>query len=200
MRSLHRHGTHPHGCAQGARRTGAADPHPGRHRRAVRPRDQCARLVLRRGARLDVRGLQRGPGRALSSCRSRAAKSIFATPSPRRMRAPIPPPSPQPREREGDSYFITGEKWHVTSYNLASHMVVQAKLADGRHHGRALPVLLSRRCARRRHRALARLRPHLRPPSSDPPLRQCRGSGCATASARRATAWASPMPGSGASG
>jgi acyl-CoA dehydrogenase len=37
--------------------------------------------------------------------------------------------------REGDSYFITGEKWHVTSHNLASHMVVQAKLADGAHQG-----------------------------------------------------------------
>jgi alkylation response protein AidB-like acyl-CoA dehydrogenase len=37
--------------------------------------------------------------------------------------------------REGDSYFITGEKWHVTSHNLASHMVVQARLADGHHEG-----------------------------------------------------------------
>jgi acyl-CoA dehydrogenase len=37
--------------------------------------------------------------------------------------------------REGNSYFITGEKWHVTSHNLASHMVVQAKLAQGDHEG-----------------------------------------------------------------
>jgi alkylation response protein AidB-like acyl-CoA dehydrogenase len=37
--------------------------------------------------------------------------------------------------RQGDSYFITGEKWHVTSHNLASHMLVQAKLADGEHQG-----------------------------------------------------------------
>jgi acyl-CoA dehydrogenase len=37
--------------------------------------------------------------------------------------------------RQGDSYFITGEKWHVTSHNLASHMVVQAKLAQGAHQG-----------------------------------------------------------------
>jgi acyl-CoA dehydrogenase len=36
---------------------------------------------------------------------------------------------------EGDSYFITGEKWHVTSHNLASHIVVQAKLANGEHEG-----------------------------------------------------------------
>jgi acyl-CoA dehydrogenase len=37
--------------------------------------------------------------------------------------------------REGDSYFITGEKWHVTSHNLASYLVVQAKLASGAHQG-----------------------------------------------------------------
>ncbi|MGE3876774.1 MAG: acyl-CoA dehydrogenase family protein [Parvibaculaceae bacterium] len=37
--------------------------------------------------------------------------------------------------RQGDGYLITGEKWHVTSHNLASHMVVQAKLADGAHQG-----------------------------------------------------------------
>ncbi len=36
---------------------------------------------------------------------------------------------------DGDTYAITGEKWHVTSHNLASHMVVQARLADGRHAG-----------------------------------------------------------------
>lgn len=38
-------------------------------------------------------------------------------------------------KRQGDTYFITGEKWHVTSHNLASHMVVQARLADGKHAG-----------------------------------------------------------------
>jgi acyl-CoA dehydrogenase len=37
--------------------------------------------------------------------------------------------------REDDNYLISGEKWHVTSHNLASHMVVQAKLADGPHQG-----------------------------------------------------------------
>src|SRR4029079_1162908 len=30
--------------------------------------------------------------------------------------------------RENDKYLISGEKWHVTSHNLASHIVVQAKL------------------------------------------------------------------------
>lgn len=38
-------------------------------------------------------------------------------------------------KREGDNYVIAGEKWHVTSHNLASHMVVQAKLALGAHEG-----------------------------------------------------------------
>ena len=39
-------------------------------------------------------------------------------------------------KRKSNSYFITGEKWHVTSHNLASHMVVQAKLADGAQEAR----------------------------------------------------------------
>jgi alkylation response protein AidB-like acyl-CoA dehydrogenase len=38
-------------------------------------------------------------------------------------------------ERNGDRYLITGEKWHVTSYNHASHVVVQAKLKGGAHEG-----------------------------------------------------------------
>jgi acyl-CoA dehydrogenase len=37
--------------------------------------------------------------------------------------------------RQGDSYLISGEKWHVTSHNLASHIVIQAKLAQGPHAG-----------------------------------------------------------------
>jgi alkylation response protein AidB-like acyl-CoA dehydrogenase len=37
--------------------------------------------------------------------------------------------------RDGDRYLISGEKWHVTSHNRATHMVVQAKLADGEHAG-----------------------------------------------------------------
>jgi alkylation response protein AidB-like acyl-CoA dehydrogenase len=36
-------------------------------------------------------------------------------------------------EEIGDRYLINGEKWHVTSYNHASHVVVQAKLKGGRH-------------------------------------------------------------------
>ena len=34
-------------------------------------------------------------------------------------------------DTDGDVYLISGEKWHVTSYNLASHVIVQAKLEGG---------------------------------------------------------------------
>jgi len=33
--------------------------------------------------------------------------------------------------REGDAYVLNGEKWHVTSGNLAQFMIFQAKLTDG---------------------------------------------------------------------
>ena len=33
--------------------------------------------------------------------------------------------------RDGDSYVLNGEKWHVTSGNLAQFMIFQAKLTDG---------------------------------------------------------------------
>jgi alkylation response protein AidB-like acyl-CoA dehydrogenase len=35
--------------------------------------------------------------------------------------------------RDGDRYIINGEKWHVTSYNLANTVIVQAKLDSGEH-------------------------------------------------------------------
>lgn len=35
--------------------------------------------------------------------------------------------------RQGDHYVVSGEKWHVTSYNLANRVVVQAKLESGDH-------------------------------------------------------------------
>ena len=38
--------------------------------------------------------------------------------------------------REGDDYVLNGEKWHVTSANLASYVFFQAKLADGPSQGR----------------------------------------------------------------
>ena len=34
-------------------------------------------------------------------------------------------------ERDGNGYRLSGEKWHVTSANLADVMIVQAKIADG---------------------------------------------------------------------
>ena len=37
--------------------------------------------------------------------------------------------------RDGDHYRISGEKWHVTSYNHASHVIVQAQLEGGAHDG-----------------------------------------------------------------
>jgi len=37
--------------------------------------------------------------------------------------------------RDGDEYVIDGEKWHVTSYNEAAYVFVQAVLTDGPHAG-----------------------------------------------------------------
>jgi acyl-CoA dehydrogenase len=36
-------------------------------------------------------------------------------------------------KRDGDDYVVNGEKWHVTSYNLADYCFVQAKLDNGDH-------------------------------------------------------------------
>lgn len=38
--------------------------------------------------------------------------------------------------RDGDHYVLSGEKWHVTSFNLADLVFFQAKLADGPNAGR----------------------------------------------------------------
>lgn len=37
--------------------------------------------------------------------------------------------------REGDGYLINGVKWHVTSFNLADYVFVQARLVGGAHDG-----------------------------------------------------------------
>jgi acyl-CoA dehydrogenase len=37
--------------------------------------------------------------------------------------------------RDGDGYVLNGEKWHVTSFNLADHIFFQAKLTEGPHAG-----------------------------------------------------------------
>ncbi|MFN8071609.1 MAG: acyl-CoA dehydrogenase family protein [Mycobacterium sp.] len=38
-------------------------------------------------------------------------------------------------ERDGDDYVINGVKWHVTSFNLADYVFVQARLTNGPHEG-----------------------------------------------------------------
>jgi alkylation response protein AidB-like acyl-CoA dehydrogenase len=38
--------------------------------------------------------------------------------------------------RDGDDYVLNGEKWHVTSANLAAYVFFQAKLANGPNQGR----------------------------------------------------------------
>jgi acyl-CoA dehydrogenase len=37
--------------------------------------------------------------------------------------------------RDGDEYVVNGVKWHVTSYNLAEYLFVQAVLENGPHAG-----------------------------------------------------------------
>jgi alkylation response protein AidB-like acyl-CoA dehydrogenase len=37
--------------------------------------------------------------------------------------------------RDSDDYLLTGEKWHVTSYNSADYAFFQGKLAGGEHDG-----------------------------------------------------------------
>ncbi len=37
--------------------------------------------------------------------------------------------------RDGDEYVINGIKWHVTSFNLADYVFVEAVLSDGEHAG-----------------------------------------------------------------
>ena len=37
--------------------------------------------------------------------------------------------------RDGDGYVINGVKWHVTSFNLADYVFVQARLVGGAHDG-----------------------------------------------------------------
>src|SRR5260370_6780054 len=37
--------------------------------------------------------------------------------------------------RDGDDYLLSGEKWHVTSYNSAAYAFFQGKLVGGQHDG-----------------------------------------------------------------
>ncbi len=96
--------------------------------------------------------------------------------------------------RDGDHYVINGEKWHVTSHNHANTIVVQAKLESGDHCLFFCPAdapELQSSAARPIRTTTITITPF-----SPSGTSACR---CATVSARKATAWASPMPGSAAS-
>lgn len=46
--------------------------------------------------------------------------------------------------REGDHYVVDGEKWHVTSYNEADYVFVQAVLVGGDHEGEHVLLVVDR--------------------------------------------------------
>jgi acyl-CoA dehydrogenase len=53
--------------------------------------------------------------------------------------------------RDGDGYVLNGEKWHVTSFNLADHIFFQAKLAEGDHAGKPAMFIVDRDAPGVRH-------------------------------------------------
>ena len=65
----------------------------------------------------------------------RAGRSTRPTPSPRSSPAPDVSALEATARRDGDEYVINGVKWHVTSFNLADYVFVQAVLTDGPHRG-----------------------------------------------------------------
>ena len=46
--------------------------------------------------------------------------------------------------RDGDDYLVNGVKWHVTSYNEADYVFVQAVLTDGPHAGEHAMLVVDR--------------------------------------------------------
>ncbi len=93
-------------------------------------RHQRARLVRQQPAELDAEGLlpaanqevdpaadPRRDARMLRDHRGRCRSDVDAIKATAR--------------RDGDHYVLNGEKWHVTSGNLAQFMIFQAKLTDG---------------------------------------------------------------------
>lgn len=44
----------------------------------------------------------------------------------------------------GDHYVVNGTKWHVTSYNEADYVIVQAVLDSGPHHGEHVLLVVDR--------------------------------------------------------
>jgi acyl-CoA dehydrogenase len=53
--------------------------------------------------------------------------------------------------RDGDGYVLNGEKWHVTSFNLADHIFFQAKLSEGDHAGKPAMFIVDRDAPGVRH-------------------------------------------------
>jgi acyl-CoA dehydrogenase len=47
-------------------------------------------------------------------------------------------------KRNGADYVLNGEKWHVTSFNLADHIFFQAKLTEGEHAGEPAMFIVDR--------------------------------------------------------
>ncbi len=85
-------------------------------------------------AELDVRSLQRRPDRSATSCRSTRGEVHLCYAITEENAGSDPGAIKTTAERHGDHYLINGEKWHVTSYNLANHMVVQAKGCKSGEH------------------------------------------------------------------
>jgi acyl-CoA dehydrogenase len=53
--------------------------------------------------------------------------------------------------RDGHGYVLNGEKWHVTSWNLADHVFFQAKLTKGPHAGQPALFIVDKDSAGVRH-------------------------------------------------
>ena len=74
--------------------------------------------------------------------------------------------------RDGDHYVITGEKWHVTSYNLAETVIVQAVIAGGDHDGAHALFFCPADAVGPQRGAHAPIRPHLQSPPSGAEVRR----------------------------
>ncbi len=140
-----------------------------------------------------------GPGRAATSCRSCAASARSATRSPRAARAADVAIETTARRAKG-GYAITGEKWYVTSANLADYFILQARLADGPHAGADALFFIDKETPGIEVLRSPALQPHLQRPPPDLPLPATSWCRRRTGSGPRATACASRTPGSAASG
>ena len=101
--------------------------------------------------------------------------------------------------RDGDGYVLNGEKWHVTSFNVADHIFFQAKLTEGSHAGSLALFIVDVDTPGVRH---VRRRNTATPIATSTPwsLSRTSASRRRTSSARRATGCGTRTPGSGTSG